>query len=558
MSTFDYIVIGAGSAGCVLAHRLSEDGKHTVLLLEAGGLDRHVSLKMPAAFSIPVNDSRFNWLYMSEPESGLGNRRIHCPRGRVLGGSSSINGMVHVRGHPTNFEQWGAMGATGWGYGDVLPYFKKSEDALWLDTPNDYRGKDGPLKISRGTKRNPLYDDFVLAAEQAGYGLSDDLNGFRQEGFGDLEMTVSRGRRCSASRAYLASANRKNNLTVRLYNLVEKLECTDERVTGVRYHDGKRLLVEHANKEVILAAGAIGSPQLLMLSGIGPEDSLRSNAIKPIKVVPAVGQNLMDHLEIYLQRSCPRENSLNRWLNPLGRAMIGARWLARKTGLGSTNHFEVGGFVRSRQGIVAPDIQFHFLPAAVSYDGSVTRGSSGFQVHVGPMQSPSRGHIELRSADPRDKPLIRFNYMTHTSDWEVFRRAIRLAREVFQQPQLDRYPGEELSPGLQCDSDDGIDAFIRNNAESAYHPCGTCRMGVGEDSVVDHNCRVRGLENLRVVDASVFPQITNGNLNAPTIMLAEKVADQIKGVSARKELQPYFMDPDSKTRQRPGEPQRRM
>ena len=552
MSKFDYIIIGAGSAGCVLAHRLSEDGKHTVLLLEAGGIDRHFSLKMPAAFSIPVNDSRFNWLYMSEPEAGLGNRRIHCPRGRVLGGSSSINGMVHVRGHPANFEHWRATGATGWGYRDVLPYFKKSEDALWLDAPNEYRGKNGPLKISRGMKRNALYDDFVLAAEQAGYGLSDDLNGFQQEGFGDLEMTVAEGRRCSASRAYLSTAKRKSNLTVRLYNLVEKLECTSERVIGVRYHDGKRRVVEQANKEVILAAGAIGSPQLLMLSGIGPEDSLKSNAITPVKVIPAVGQNLMDHLEIYLQRSCPRQHSLNRWLNPLGRAMIGTRWLVRKTGLGSTNHFEVGGFIRSRQGIDIPDIQFHFLPAAVSYDGSVSHQTSGFQVHVGPMQSPSRGHISLRSADPRDKPLVRFNYMTHTSDWEVFRQAIRLAREIFQQRQLDRYPGEELSPGPQCDSDDGINAFIRKNAESAYHPCGTCRMGIGEDTVVDHNCRVHGLENLRVVDASVFPQITNGNLNAPTIMLAEKIADHIKGLPARQETQPYFMDPHRLTQQRPG------
>ena len=414
MSTFDYIVIGAGSAGCVLAHRLSEDGKHTVLLLEAGGLDRHVSLKMPAAFSIPVNDSRFNWLYMSEPESGLGNRRIHCPRGRVLGGSSSINGMVHVRGHPTNFEQWGAMGATGWGYGDVLPYFKKSEDALWLDTPNDYRGKDGPLKISRGTKRNPLYDDFVLAAEQAGYGLSDDLNGFRQEGFGDLEMTVSQGGRCSASRAYLATANRKPNLTVRLYNLVERLECKGERVTGVHYHDGKRLLVEQANKEVILAAGAIGSPQLLMLSGIGPEDSLRSNAIKPIKVVPAVGQNLMEHAAAAMSAWMPPEARLND--------------ITRR-------HIHLGWRYSSNMHDAPPGDMF----------GAVVAKSAWHSVGdcLGSMLSwvnktYSTGQLTLNSADWRSEPTVEFNMLSDIRDLERLMDCYRRMVGIFTSTAMQK------------------------------------------------------------------------------------------------------------------------
>jgi choline dehydrogenase len=556
MDRFDYIIIGAGSAGCVLARRLSEEGNDTVLVLEAGGSDGHPLLRMPAAFSLPMNDPRFNWFYQSEPEGCLDQRQISCPRGLVLGGSSSINGMVHVRGHPSNFEHWQETGAAGWSYSDVLPYFKKSEDVLWRDTPNEYRGKDGPLKISRGTKQNVLYDDFLLAAEQAGYALSQDLNGFQQEGFGDLEMTVANGRRCSASRAYLPKTNREGNLTIRLRALVEKLECNTERVNAVHYHDGSRRLLAYANKEVILAAGAVGSPQLLMLSGIGPEHSLEPHSISPVKILPAVGQNLMDHLEIYMQRSCPRQYSLNTRLHPLGRAAIGAQWLLKKTGLGATNHFEVGGFIRSREGIDSPDIQFHFLPAAISYDGAVKHQLPGFQVHVGPMQSPSRGNVTLRSRNPRDKPAIRFNYMNHSSDWEVFRRAVRFAREIFNQPSLERYPGKELSPGAERDSDTAIDAFIRANVESAYHPCGTCRMGAGEESVVDQDCRVHGMENLRVVDASVFPRITNGNLNAPTIMLAEKIADHIKGVPLRQEVQPYFMDPKRLTRQRPGEPLR--
>ena len=552
METFDYIIAGAGSAGCVLANRLSEDGSHSVLLLEAGGSDRHPFIRMPSAFSLPMNSPRFNWFFESEPEPGLGGRRLHCPRGKVLGGSSSINGMVYVRGHPCDFERWAEYGASGWDYAHVLPYFRKAERTLSAEADDAYRGRSGPLTISRGRRDNPLYDAFLAACGEAGYAMSPDLNGFQQEGFGDLEMTVDGGVRCSAARAYLAPAAGRKNLTIRSHCLVERVCIRGGRATGIVFRHHGRAEEAKASQEVVLSAGAIGSPQLLMLSSIGPPDELAAHGIDAIHPLPGVGQNLMDHLEIYLQQACTRPVSLNRWLHPLGKGAIGARWLLTRSGPGATNHFEVGGFLRSRAGVPWPDIQFHFLPAAVSYDGTAKARVPGFQVHVGPMLSPSRGEVRLRSTDPAAKPVIRFNYMASDGDWRTFRAAVRLAREIFGQSALDGYRGVELSPGEDVEADQDIDAFIRTHAGSAYHPCGTCRMGTGEGAVVDAECRVHGLEALRVIDASVFPHITNGNLNAPTIMLAEKVADAMRGEQLDPDPQPYYTDPQADARQRPG------
>ncbi|MCZ6852991.1 MAG: choline dehydrogenase [Gammaproteobacteria bacterium] len=552
LDTYDYIIVGAGSAGCVLANRLSEDSITSVLLLEAGGSDRHTFIRMPAAFSLPMNDTRFNWFYKSEPESGLSNRTLACPRGKVLGGSSSINGMVYVRGHPRDFERWRDGGAEGWGHADVLPYFKKAECALFADDDDPYRGKEGPLTVARGCRDNPLYDVFLQATEEAGHARSDDLNGYQQEGFGDLEMTVANGLRCSTSRAYLAPAIQRPNLTVIPHVHVDRVSLTGKRATGVHCRARGSPIDFTARREVLLAAGAIGSPQLLLLSGIGPESELSAHQIAPVHLLAGVGQNLMDHLEIYLQQACSRKSvSLYKWLHPICKAVIGAQWLLTRSGLGSTNHFEVGGFVRGSASTPWPDIQFHFLPAAVAYDGTNPARVAGYQVHVGPMLSPSRGEVRLTSADPSAHPEIRFNYMSHPEDWQVFREAIRLAREIFSQPAFDNFRAAELSPGSGIDSDSKIDRFVRNNAVSAYHPCGTCRMGTGSDAVVDPAGRVHGIENLRVVDASIFPHITNGNLNAPTIMLAEKIADAIKGKQLPAQQEPFYVSPESRSQQRP-------
>lgn len=527
--TFDYVIVGAGSAGCVLANRLTEDGKNSVLLLEYGGSDRSIYIQMPTALSIPMNMPKYNWGFYTQPEPHLDGRRLHTPRGKVLGGSSSINGLVYVRGNALDFEGWESQGANGWGYRHVLPYFKRAER---LASGGDaYRGGEGMLSTRAGSLRNPLYRVWLEAAHQAGYPLTDDLNGYQQEGFGDLHMTVGGGRRCSSANAYLKPALRRKNLAVRTHALTTRVLFEGKRARGVEYRRGGAIHRVRAQREVILSAGPINSPQLLKLSGIGTPAELASLGIPLVHALPGVGENLQDHLEFYFQVASREPITLYSHMTPLRRTLIGLRWILTRDGLGATNHFEVGGFIRSRAGVRYPDIQYHFLPMAVSYDGSSLAQEHGFQAHVGPMRSKSRGWVRLASADPWVPPKIQFNYMSQEDDWIEMRACVRLTREIFAQPAFDRYRGREIKPGASVQSDAEIDAFVRANVESAYHPSCSCKMGAASDplAVVDAQTRVLGVDALRVVDSSIMPSITTGNLNAPTIMLAEKAADHILG-----------------------------
>ncbi len=528
--SFDYIIIGAGSAGCVLADRLTADGRSSVLLLEYGGSDRSLWIQMPSALSIPMNMERYDWRYYTEPEPHLNNRRLHTPRGKVLGGSSSINGLVYVRGNALDFDNWESLGATGWSYQDVLPYFRRAEGRA--GGGDEYRGADGPLATRRGLLTNPLHQAWLEAGRQAGYPRTADMNGYQQEGFGTMDMTVGAGRRCSAANAYLRPAMRRANLSVRTHALATQIVFEGRRAVGVRYEQGAARAAVRARREVIVSAGSINTPQLLKLSGVGPAAELRGLGIPLVHELPGVGENLQDHLEFYFQIASREPVTLYRDISLWRRALIGARWLLRHDGLGSSNHFETGGFIRSRPGVPYPDIQFHFLPLAVSYDGSSLAREHGFQAHVGPMRSRSSGWVRLRSAQARDKPRIFFNYMSREEDWVEMRACVRLTREIFAQPAFERYRGRELQPGADVVSDAQIDEFIRARVESAYHPSCSCRMGSSGDplAVVDPEARVLGLEALRIVDSSIMPRITTGNLNAPTIMLAEKAADHIRGV----------------------------
>jgi choline dehydrogenase len=526
---FDYVIVGAGSAGCVLANRLSASGEHSVLVLEYGGSDRSIFIQMPSALSIPMNMARFNWRYHTEPETHLNARRIHTPRGKVLGGSSSINGLVYVRGNARDFDGWAQQGATGWSYRDVLPYFRRAETRL--EGGDEYRGDRGPLQTRYGTLGNPLNAAWLAAATEAGYPRTQDINGFQQEGFGRMDMTVGGGSRSSAANAYLRPAMGRRNLVIRTGAMATRIEFKDHKACALRYRRGNEESVVGVGRELLICGGPINSPQLLKLSGLGPAAELREQGIPVVMDRPGVGENLQDHLEFYFQVACTQPVSLYSVLNPWSRALIGARWLLFKDGLGATNHFETCGFIRSAAGIPYPDIQYHFLPMAVAYDGNSLAKEHGFQAHVGPMRSKSRGWVRLKSRNPFDKPSIRFNYMSHPDDWAEMRACVRLTREIFAQPAFDAYRGRELSPGAEVQSDEAIDDFIRAKVESAYHPSCTCKMGSPGDpvAVVDAEARVIGVQGLRVVDSSIMPSITNGNLNAPTIMLAEKAADHILG-----------------------------
>ncbi|MDR7222579.1 choline dehydrogenase [Aminobacter aminovorans] len=535
----DFVIVGSGSAGSAMAYRLSEDGKHSVIVIEYGGTDFGPLIQMPSALSIPLNMSRYDWGYSSEPEPHLGGRVLATPRGKVLGGSSSINGMVYVRGHAHDFDHWAEQGATGWGYADVLPYFKRMEHSNGGE--DGWRGTSGPLNVQRGPRKNPLYQAFVDAGRQAGFELTEDYNGSKQEGFGAMEQTIHGGRRWSVANAYLRPALKRGNVRV-VNGFARRVVIENQRAVGVEIEARKKIQVVKARREVIVAASSINSPKLLMMSGIGPAEHLKKHGISVVADRRGVGQNLQDHMELYIQQESTQPITLHSVFNPFSKALIGAEWLLFKTGLGATNHFEAAAFVRSKSGVDYPDIQFHFLPAAVRYDGKAAAKSHGFQAHVGPMRSKSRGAITLRSSDPWDKPEIRFNYMSHPDDWEDFRHCIRLTREIFGQSAFDPFRGSEISPGSHVQSDEQLDAFIREHSESAYHPCGTCRMGRADDptSVVDPECRVIGVDGLRVADSSIFPRVTNGNLNGPSIMTGEKAADHILG---RTPLAPSNQEP---------------
>jgi choline dehydrogenase len=542
MREADFVIIGAGSAGCALASRLSEDPRNSVIILEYGGSDAGPLIQMPAAFSIPMNTSIYDWGFKTAAEPHLGNRQLACPRGKVVGGSSSINGMVYVRGHAADFDLWENAGATGWGYRQVLPYFQRMETSHGGE--EGWRGRSGPLHVTRGKLENPLYSAFVKAGVEAGYAHTTDCNGSRQEGFGAMEMTVWRARRWSAANAYLKPALRRRNVELVTRALAERIEFEGKRAIGVRFRRGGKVETVKARREVIIAASAINSPKLLMQSGIGPASHLKDFGIDVLADRAGVGGNLQDHLEVYVQQICKQPITLNARLGLFARAQIGLQWLATGGGDGATNHFESCAFIRSRAGIAWPDLQMHFLPGAIRYDGQAAAASHGFQVHVGPMRSKSRGHVRLTGPDPVSAPEITFNYMSEAGDWSDFRAAIRLVREIIAQPAFDAYRGPELAPGEDVQSDDALDDFVREHVESAYHPCGTCRMGGPADplSVVDPECRVIGVEALRVVDSSIFPDITNGNLNAPSIMAGEKASDHILGrdpLSAAN-LEPWF------------------
>ncbi|ABS64212.1 choline dehydrogenase [Parvibaculum lavamentivorans DS-1] len=552
----DYVIVGAGSAGCVLADRLTAEGRHKVLVLETGGRDNSVYIKMPTAFSIPLGMKKYDWGMHAEPEPGLNGRRLHQARGKVIGGSSSINGLAYVRGCAGDFEEWAELGAAGWDYASVLPYFRRSEDCLYGE--DAYRGTGGPVGITNGNNmKNPLYRAFIEAGRQAGYGMTEDYNGYRQEGFGRMDMTVRDGIRCSTAVAYLKPAMKRDNLEVEMHALATRILMEGKRAVGVEYRRRGKLHRVKARREVIVSASSFNSPKLLMLSGIGPAAHLKEHGIPVIHDLPGVGDNLQDHLEVWVQQTCTQPITLNGTLGPISKLLIGMEWFFLKRGLGISNQFESNGYIRSRAGLKYPDLQYHFLAGAIAYDGSSAAEGHGFQVHLGANKPKSRGRVSLNSADPEAPPKLVFNYLTEEADKQAYRDGLRLTREIFAQKAFDPYRGDEISPGPKVRTDAEIDQWVAETAETAYHPAGTCRMGADGMAVVDSECRVHGIEALRVVDSSIMPTLPNGNINAPTIMIGEKAADHILG----KPLLPAstadaYHAPNWQENQRVGKPER--
>ena len=536
-SSYDYIVIGSGSAGAIVAARLSEDISVSVLLIEAGGSDKNIFIKMPTALGIPMNTRKFNWGFKSEPERFLNDRVMNCPRGRVLGGSSSINGMVYVRGNPFDFDQWETLGANGWNFKNCLPYFKKVENHKIKSSI--YTGNDGAVSISGGNNmKNPLYNAFIDSAIEAGYKKTEDYNGYQQEGFGQKFMNVDSGVRASTSHSYLNPIKQRKNLTILSKSLVKKIIFNNKKACGVELTRSNKNYSIYSNKEIILSAGSIGSPHILQISGVGCRKKLKNAGIQVIHDLPGVGENLQDHLEFNFQYQCKQPITLNGQINLLKKLKIGIEWIITKKGLGASNHFEACGFIRSKAGVKWPDIQYHFLPGAITYDGTVAFSDHGFQVHVGHNKPTSRGSITAISSDIKVHPKIHFNYLSTESDRAGFRASVRLTREIMLQKSMKPFVGRAIQPSEHIQTDDEIDEFIRNSVDSAYHPCGTCRMGEGGNAVVDENLSVFGIDGLRVIDSSVFPSIPNGNLNAPTMMLAERATDIIKNKVLKPDAKP--------------------
>ena len=536
---YDYVIVGGGSAGSALANRLSADPANQVLVLEAGRPDYKwdVFIHMPAALAFPIGSKFYDWKYESEPEPHLNGRRVYHARGKVLGGSSSITGMIFQRGNPMDYERWAAdPGMETWDYAHCLPYFKRMENCL--AGGDEYRGDNGPLVLERGPAKNPLFEAFFEATQQAGYPLTDDVNGYQQEGFARFDRNIHRGRRLSAARAYLHPVMSRPNLTVETRTLVHKILLHGKQATGVEYsRRGTIKQVEAA--EVILCGGAFNSPQLLQLSGVGDSDHLRSVGIEPVHHLPAVGQHMQDHLEVYIQFSCKQPVSIQPWMKMWKRPFVGLMWLFRK-GPGATNHFEGGGFVRSNDDVAYPNLMFHFLPIAIRYDGSSPTGGHGYQVHIGPMYSDARGSVQITSTDPTVKPALRFNYVSTDQDRREWAESTRVARRILNQKAMDPFNGGEISPGPSVETDSQILDWVRKDAETALHPSCTCRMGTDEDSVIDPlTMKVHGIEGVRVVDASAMPYITNGNIYAPVMMLAEKAADLILGNTP---LEPEYVE----------------